>query len=144
MTAKYSIAANKPLAILHVTMWGFFVMADVDCFTRDLKLALADLNAMPNQHRMLCDLRQMKIQAQDIVAAFGAIVGSADVRSRRLAVVTGKSLVRNQAIRLIDREGVSYFDTIESARRWLREQDLNDAALLRRNVGRLSVVREFR
>ena len=144
MTAKYSIVADERRATLHVTMWGFFGMADVDSFTRDLRLALADLNTKPNDHRMLCDLRQMKIQAQDIVTAFGGIVGSADLRSRRLAIVAGKSLVRKQATRLIDREGASYFDTIEAAQFWLHEEDLDDSTLLRRSVGQLLAVRGFR
>jgi len=83
---------------------------------------LADMNTKPNEHLMLCDLSQMKIQAQETVAAFGGLAGSAGLRSRRLAVVTDRSLVRTQAQRLTDRRRVSFFDNIEAAERWLFEQ----------------------
>jgi len=122
MTAEYTIAADKRKTTVRVTMGGFFRMGDVDAFARDLSLALADMNTKPNEHLMLCDLSQMKIQAQETVAAFGGLAGSAGLRSRRLAVVTGRSLVRTQAMRLTDRRRVSFFDNIEAAERWLFEQ----------------------
>lgn len=138
MTAHYTIVADKPRATLRVTMWGFFGAADVDAFARDLTLSLAELDVAPNAHKMLCDLREMKIQPQDTVAAFGAVVGSAAFRSRRLAVVIGKSLVRKQAMRLIDREDVSYFDSVQPAEYWLIEGMRGDAAMWRDSVDQLS------
>jgi hypothetical protein len=122
MTAEYTIAADKRKATVRVTMGGFFRMGDVDAFARDLSITLADMNTKPNEHLMLCDLSQMKIQTQETVAAFGGLAGSAGLRSRRLAVVTGKSLVRTQAMRLTDRRRVSFFDNVEAAERWLFER----------------------
>jgi hypothetical protein len=122
MTAEYTIAADKRKATLRITMGGFFGMSDVDAFARDVAIRLADMNTKPNEHLILCDLRRMKIQAQETVAAFGGLAGSADLRSRRLAVVTGTSLVRTQAMRLTDRRRVSFFDNIDAAERWLFER----------------------
>jgi hypothetical protein len=103
-------------------MGGFFGMGDVDAFARDLSIRLADMNIKPNEHLMLYDLRQMKIQAPETVSAFGGLAGSVSLRSRRLAVVTGTSLVRTQAMRLTDRQRFSFFDNIEAAERWLFER----------------------
>jgi hypothetical protein len=122
MTAEYTIAADKRKATIRVTMGGFFGTGDVHAFARDLSVTLADMNTKPNEHLMLCDLRQMKIQAQETVAAFRCLVGSAAFQSRRLAVVTGKSLVRTQAMRLTDHRRVSFFDDIDRAECWLLER----------------------
>jgi len=122
MTAEYTIAADKRKATLRITMGGFFGIGDVDAFARDVAIRLADMNTKPNEHLILCDLRQMKIQAQETVAAFGGLAGSAGLRSRHLAVVTGKPLVRTQAMRLTDRGRVSFFESIEAAERWLFER----------------------
>ena len=119
MTAEYTIVADKRIATVRVTMSGFFGTADVDAFAHDLSVTLADMNTKPNEHLMLCDLRQMKIQTQEIVAAFGLLTGTVALRSQRLAVVTGKSLVRQQAMRLTDRRRVCYFDNVGCAERWL-------------------------
>jgi len=122
MSAEYTIAADKRRATVRVTMSGFFGMGDVQAFASDLSITLANMDTKPNEHLMLCDLRQMKIQPQETVAAFGNLAAIAAFQSRRLAVITGKSLVRTQAMRLTDRRRVSFFDTVDSAERWLLER----------------------
>ncbi|RYD55045.1 MAG: hypothetical protein EOP60_06665 [Sphingomonadales bacterium] len=111
-----------------MTMGGFFAQADVQGFVRELRTRLADLSTAPNAHLMLCDVRQMRIQTQEIVSAFAGVVGNAEFRSRRLAFVTGSSLSRLQARRLTSREGVQFFDNVEEAEGWLFENPDSGAA----------------
>ena len=74
-----------------------------------------------NSHVTLCDIRQMEIRSQAIVGEFTQLVGSDDVRSRRLAFVTTKSLARLQSRRLTSREGVEFFSAVDAALEWLRQ-----------------------
>lgn len=100
-------------------MSGFFTKPDIEAFVLDLNQKMHQL-AMPlNEHLMLCDVRGMKIQTQDIVTSFAGVVGHSKFRSKRLAFVTGSSLSRMQAKRLTTREGVSYFSDIVEAEAWL-------------------------
>jgi hypothetical protein len=119
MTAEFSIAPDRMRGLLHVTMGGFFTPDDVAAFRNELEIKLQLLRCSPNAHVMLCDVRCMKIQPQEIVSTFAQIVGNPRYRSRRLAFVTGSSLSRLQARRLTDRDGVSFFQHIELAEQWL-------------------------
>jgi hypothetical protein len=80
----------------------------------------------PNQHLSLIDQRNLKIQSQDIVAAFADIMRDPGGRSRRLAIVVATSLTRMQVLRAAgDRIGkdVALFLDVEEAERWLMSQD---------------------
>jgi hypothetical protein len=100
-------------------MGGFF---DSDTITR-MRATLVDVIArLPcpaNSHLTLCDIREMKIQSQERVEEFTRLVGADEIRSSRLAFVTGTSLARLQARRLTAREGVGFFSDPASARDWL-------------------------
>lgn len=126
MDAVYQITADRFRGTMRVTMGGFFSKPDVEAFVRELRMKLALLGTEPNAHMMLCDVRRMKIQTQEIVAAFTGVVGHPSLRSRRLAFVTGSSLARLQTRRLTDRPGVAFFDTIEAAEAWLFEEAETD------------------
>lgn len=119
MNAEFEVVADHSRGTLRVTMGGFFTPADVAAFLREVNLKLDSLQTRPNEHLMLCDARGMSIQTQDIVGAFGQIVGSPRLRSKRLAFVNGSSLSRLQTRRLTDRDGVSFFTDITEAERWL-------------------------
>lgn len=119
MNAEFSVLVDRRRGALRVSMGGFFGPADVARFAEEVQCKLALLGLAPNAHLMLCDVRQMKIQAQDIVAAFSQIVGNPRYRSKRLAFVTGSSLSRLQAQRLPAREGVAYFGDLAAAEAWL-------------------------
>lgn len=119
MDAVYQIVPDRFRGALRLTMGGFFAPADVEAFVRVLAAKLRELGTAPNDHLMLVDVRTMKIQTQEIVAAFTGVVGSPLLRSKRLAFVTGSSLSRLQTRRLTNREGVCFFDQIEAAETWL-------------------------
>lgn len=118
--AHYTIATEQPGNLVRMVMGGFFYQDDVDDFERMLDAALETLTCPPNQHVALCDMRAMKIQTQETVAAFARMAEEPRLRSRRLAFVTGASLARMQVRRLTDRAGVGYFTEVDPARAWLR------------------------
>ncbi|MAP62347.1 MAG: hypothetical protein CMH34_01065 [Microbacterium sp.] len=94
-------------------MAGFFEHKDVQAFAATYRQALTDPKT--RGHLTLVDITGMKIQAQDTVGAFAALLASPDVRSRRLAFVTNSSLSRLQAQRLTDCEGLEFFDRVDDA-----------------------------
>ena len=117
MDARYDIRADPAQGMIHIRMGGFFSEADVQSFAASYRAELRHV-AHPSQ-LTLVDIRDMKIQAQDIVAAFGAVMASPDIRSRKLAFLCGSTLARLQAQRLTDRDGVAFFDDMAAAEAWL-------------------------
>ena len=128
MCAEFNIIADINRGALRVTMGGFFSHADVTAFLAEVHAKLGQLRMAPNTHLMLCDVRTMKIQSQDIVAAFGQIVGDPRSRSKRLAFVTGSSLSRLQAKRLSNRDGIAYFADLSEAEDWLFDEAFHTLA----------------
>lgn len=128
MSAEFSVIADRARGALRVTMAGFFTPADVEAFAMEVHAKLAQLGLPANQHLMLCDVRKMRIQTQEIVGAFSNIVGHPRFRSKRLAFITGSSLSRLQAKRLGNREGVAYFSDALEGENWLFD-DQHSAAI---------------
>jgi hypothetical protein len=111
-----------------MTLAGFFDLAAVARFDADRAGAYGKLRCAPNQHLTLCDASGMKIQTQEVVAAFVQLVGNPRYVSRRLAIVTGSSLARMQTKRTTDRENVAFFTDLPAARAWLFASDERSAA----------------
>lgn len=122
MAAEFSTDVDHAKGALRVTMSGFFSPDDVAAFVSDVHAKLDQLGSRPNDHLMLCDVRAMKIQAQEIVSLFSTVVGAPRLRSKRLAFVTGSSLSRQQARRLTNRPGVSFFGDVAAAEEWLFDE----------------------
>lgn len=119
MQGWFAIAVEKERHLVRLTMGGFFESATILQMRAALVEALGTLSCSPNDHVTLCDIRQMDIQSQERVEEFSRLVGSDDIRSRKLAFVVAKSLARLQAKRLTSREGVEFFADPETALDWL-------------------------
>jgi SpoU rRNA methylase family enzyme len=121
MAGWFRIDVEPSACLVRLTMGGFFDSATIAAMRRDLVVAIAALPCVANAHVTLCDIREMDIQSQERVEEFARLVGSDDIRSRRLAFVTAKSLARLQARRLTSREGVEFFSEIKAALDWLHQ-----------------------
>lgn len=119
MKASFKVIAEPEKDLIQLTMSGFFTESDIRRMRADLIVALTELHCLPNQHKTLCDIREMKIQSQESVTLFQQLVGSEPVRSRLLAFVTSATLARLQARRLTSREGVQFFSDMQEALKWL-------------------------
>lgn len=119
MDAHFTITVDAPQDMVRIAMGGFFSDADIGAFRFALEAKMAALHCGPNQHLTLVDVRDMKIQTQEIVSAFSKVVGHPKFHSRRLAFVTVSSLARLQTRRLTDRAGVEFFTDIPVAEAWL-------------------------
>lgn len=119
MRGWFKIEDEKSSCLIRLTMGGFFDSDTIARMKQQLVRAIATLPCIPNGHVTLCDIREMNIQSQERVDDFSRLVGSSDIRSRRLAFVTAASLARLQARRLTDRDGVEFFSDPAVALEWL-------------------------
>lgn len=119
MQGWFVVSPEQGAKLIRLTMGGFFASATIQQLRAELIRAIASLSCPPNTHVTLCDIRQMDIQSQERVDEFSRLVGSEEIRSRKLAFVTAKSLARLQAKRLTSREGVAFFSDIDAALDWL-------------------------
>lgn len=121
MQGWFRVEAEREACLIRLTMGGFFDSATIGAMRHEIVQAVAALPCGANQHLTLCDIREMDIQSQERVEEFSRLVGSDDIRSRRLAFVVARSLARLQAKRLTTREGVEFFANADEALRWLQQ-----------------------
>jgi hypothetical protein len=121
MDAKFSFAIDRPLGLIRITMTGLFTVEDVAGFLAARREAHAALGCAPNQHLTLNDVRAMKIQPQETVAAFHLLLADTEYRSRRLAFVVSPTLARSQLMRALAGRYSRCFDDPWAAEAWLLE-----------------------
>lgn len=119
MTATFAIDVEPEHDLVHMTLSGFFDIATIMEFSAARRPAFARLTCPHNHHVVLLDISGCSLQSQEAVATFQKILDDRNMRSRKLAVVTGSSLSWMQARRIINRDGVTCFQTDEEARAWL-------------------------
>lgn len=122
MSAEFSFRVDPDRDLVRVRMAGFFTPEDVAAFARARAEAHGLLRCPPNAHVTLNDVREMKIQPQETVEAFGRLLVDPAFRSRRLAFVAAPTLARSQLQRaLAGRTDVRLFEEEAEARAWLFE-----------------------
>lgn len=123
MTAHFTVQADPARDLIRIRMSGFFGEADIRDFYAARAVEHARLTCGPNQHLTLNDLRGMKVQAQDIVAAFQSLLADPTHRSRRLAFVVSRTLARSQLVRALDGRDARCFEDVATAEQWLLSVD---------------------
>ena len=119
MEPRFSIELDRPRRAMHVTLSGFFTPEDVARYYAAVHEATAQLGGLPSRQRMLCDITGMRIQTQETVAAFSALMADPKYRYRRVAVIIASSLARMQAQRTLGDRQARIFATREEAEAWL-------------------------
>lgn len=119
MDAKFSFTVDRSRDLVGIRMAGLFRLEDIAAFLEARRRAHDELGCAPNRHITLNDLRGMKIQSQDVVAAFREMLADPAYRSRRLAFVAGQTLARSQLMRALDGREARCFDNLEEAEDWL-------------------------
>jgi hypothetical protein len=128
MNASYSFEVDRARDLVRIRMSGLFTPDDIAAFLDARQRAHAQLGCGPNQHLTLNDVRQMKIQPQDIVAAFRYMLSQPAFRSRRLAFVAAPTLARGQLLRALQDREARCFETVEEAEAWLFAEARSEAA----------------
>lgn len=119
MSAHYSFETDRARSLVRIRMSGLFTLDDIQGFLAARREAHAMLGCGPNQHLTLNDLRGMKIQHQEVVAAFRDMLAAPGYRSRRLAFVVGPTLAKSQLMRALSGRDARCFEDVASAEAWL-------------------------
>ncbi|WP_033925020.1 hypothetical protein [Sphingomonas sp. 35-24ZXX] len=127
MDANYRVDVDPVRNVVRHYLAGFFEPADVERYVAARNAAHQQLTCAPNQHVTLVNVRDMKIQQQDIVKTFGAVMADPRYHSRKLAFVVALSLARMQLLRASANRHAQYFNSIEDAEAWLMASDDQDA-----------------
>lgn len=127
MKAEFSFKVEPACDLVRIRMAGFFRQADIAAFLEARRVAHQKLRCPPNAHVTLNDIRGMDIQSQDVVDAFQAMLAAPDYRSRRLALVSGHTLARGQAIRALDSRAARWFTDPIQAEAWLLADEADEA-----------------
>ncbi|WP_404335371.1 hypothetical protein AB2M62_15985 [Sphingomonas sp. MMS12-HWE2-04] len=120
MSAHYTIDVEPSRDLIRIQLSGFFTEADFAGLLAARSAAHAQLNCRPNQHVTLTDVRDMKIQAQEMVEAFRAMIADPSYRAKRLAFVVSPTLARSQLVRAVGARDAHFFEDMGEAEAWLR------------------------
>jgi len=119
MKASFSFEVDPRTNLVRITMAGLFTLGDVAAFVEERRKAHNRLWCAPNAHLTLADMRGMKIQLQEVVAAFQDVLAAPEYRSRRLAFVVGQTLARSQLMRALSTREAECFEDMAAAEAWL-------------------------
>jgi hypothetical protein len=119
MTAQFSVRAEPSRDLIRISMSGFFTPDDIRAFYEARAIEHRRLTCGPNQHLTLNDLSQMKVQSQDVVAAFQSLLGDPAYKSRKLAFVVDRTLARSQLMRALNGRDAKCFENRRDAETWL-------------------------
>lgn len=119
MSAGYSIQVDPLRDLVRIRMSGFFTPEDIEGFLAARRDAHAQLTCRRNAHLTINDLREMKIQSQEIVDAFRAMLAAPEYRSRRLAFIVSSTLARSQLGRALGGRDARCFEDPAEAERWV-------------------------
>lgn len=133
MDAEFSFETDPRRDLVRIRMAGLFTLGDIARFAEARQRAHAQLLCAPNTHLTLNDLTDLKIQPQEVVAAFGAMLAAPDYRSRRLAFIVPPTLARNQLSRAIGGRDCRCFQDPRAAEAWLLAEE--EAPASRRAAG---------
>jgi len=127
MSAEYRIEVDPSRDLVRIRMAGFFTVEDIQGFLEARRAAHAELTCARNQHLTLNDLRDMKIQSQEMVDAFRSMLADPTYRSRRLAFIVGPTLARTQLMRAVAGRDVRCFEDSWTGEAWLLAGDARAA-----------------
>lgn len=129
----FTISTDRARKLVRVRLTGMLSVDDVQRFYREEADAIRAMGCRPGEHDVLVDLSECPLQLQHIVAEFQK-EANAPGRARRVAMVTGESLVRLQARRVFTRDGVALFGTVAEADGWLIADKMEAPRPLRARV----------
>ncbi|RYF18272.1 MAG: STAS/SEC14 domain-containing protein [Oxalobacteraceae bacterium] len=120
MVPCFTITADPSLDLVTIIIGGFFRQPDIDAFEQARNVAHSELRCGPNEHLTLVDMREMLIQSQEAIVGFQRVLNNHTTRSKRIAIVTSKTLARMQVERAAERRDVHFFNGEPAeARQWL-------------------------
>jgi hypothetical protein len=121
----FEIETGHADRIISVRMIGGFTMEGARACAAAKEAAVSSLGPPYDDHSSLVDVRELRVQPQDIFAIFTNFVAMTEHKSRRIAIVGGQGTARMQFRRVAEREplrdDMRFFTGVREARDWLEE-----------------------
>lgn len=117
----YKIQTDSRYRMIQITLSGFIKPDELERFITEEQAAAAEMKGLFGSYVTLVDTTGLKLQSQDILAAFQNFIDNAPHKARKIALVVGQSLSRMQARRLLSNNRLRTFDTMDEATDWLIE-----------------------
>lgn len=124
MDATFDIQVDPARHLVRIRLTGFFTTAAMTGFLAARADAFARLRCPVTDHLALTDVREIKIQSQAMVGAFGTLLANPSTRARRLAFVVAGTLARNQLQRAMGRRDARCFTDACVAEHWVLSSEL--------------------
>ena len=116
----HSITTDLGSGIIEVEASGFWTIAHVEDFLRDLEREARRVLATGKRHMLLCNFSKSAIQPQEVITMLQRVAVSMPLKSRRVALYTEGKLARLQVKRIASvREDMAVFDDRETALAWM-------------------------
>jgi hypothetical protein len=123
----FEITTDPQRHLVRIKLSGMMSVEDVSELYRQEHAAIRAMGCPVGQHLLLIDSTQNGLQTQSVIDAFKGQI-SRPTRARRIAVVTGQSLSRMQARRLLTDQPGMIFATETEAEAWLFAEQIERAA----------------
>lgn len=118
----FSVKVDLERGVFEMVITGFWSLANVEAFGREIARAAARIAATGRKPVSLCDYTGAAVQTQEVIEAFRALMAKPLVRSRRVAMYTANVMPRMQAERATASRGeFRFFTDRDEAERWLLE-----------------------
>ena len=122
MDANFQVETDPSDNLLRVRLFGFLAIEDVEALRQRIRTALASLSCAKGHHIAVYDVRECKIQTQEVVARLRSMSDAKGVAARRIAVIVGDSLMKMQLPRIVVDRDVRTFDAMGPAITWLKSE----------------------
>ena len=121
----YEIETSPTERLICIRMIGGFTLDEARECAAAKEAAVQELGPPFDAHSSLVDVRDLRIQTQDVFAIFTSFVAKTKHKSRKIAIVGGEGTARMQFRRVAQREplrdDMRFFTAVEEARGWLQE-----------------------
>ncbi len=119
----YVIETDRTDRVISLRMFGLFTNDIARACAAAKEAAVVDLGPPFDAHSTLLDIRDFRVQPQEIFAIFTNFVANMRHKSRRIAVLVGEGTARMQFRRVVEREALRddmrFFSELSDAKKWL-------------------------
>jgi hypothetical protein len=121
----FEIETNHAERVIFLRMGGVMSVDEAHACAAAKEAAVDSLGPPYDAHSTLVDIRDLRLQAQEIFAIFTNFVATTKHKSRRIAIVGGEGTARMQFRRVAEsaplRDDMRFFTVGDEARDWLLE-----------------------
>lgn len=115
----YTIEVDNPRGLIVVEILGFWSVATVDGFMRELGAAIGSLGGRVGEHAIVLGFDEAEVAPAAVIDRFRHLIVHAPTRARRIAYHATSALKRLQVQRIAaERDGAMVFATRREAVAW--------------------------